>query len=410
MSELQACRVCGGMKLAPGIDLGTSAFTGVFPSSTETPVPEGRLRVVLCLDCGLAQLGDSFPPATLYGADYGYRSGLNGSMVDHLQRTVHRLQGVVTLREGDTVLDIGSNDGSLLNAYSVPQLCRIGIDPTITKFAEYYDSGILKIDDFFTADRYWSVASESARIVTSLAMFYDLEDPVEFASQIRTVLATDGIWLFEQSYMPWMLRSGAYDTICHEHLEYYSLSSIAMILQRAGLRIIDASTNAVNGGSIAVLAVPMESSMQSSEEVSAWLLRQEWNAKVSDPETWKEFARSVRDRQQELRQLLEQIHKAGKKVVGLGASTKGNVLIQSSGIDPELLPVVGDVNPDKYGKFLPGSGIPIVSEEEALSIGADYFLVLPWHFRSTFESKLRTFLDDGARVIYPLPEIEVIGY
>ena len=406
------CRVCKKDELAEVLDLGIVAFTGVFPSTVDDPVDEGRLVVGLCDSCGLAQLADSFPLDVLYGDNYGYRSGLNQSMVNHLRRTINRLERLVTLEEGDVVLDIGANDGTLLRAYSTPGILRVGIDPTIAKFFEFYaaDSDIVAVPAFFSAGSFHAVSPARAKVITSIAMFYDLEDPVAFAQDIGQCLTQDGLWHFEQSYMPWMLRSGAYDTICHEHLEYYSLSAIVKILDAAGLKLVDVSTNAVNGGSIAVTAAKVESEYGASSVVSDWILENESRSRVSDVATWTSFAATVKTRQDDLLRLLKALNLTGHRVMGLGASTKGNVLLQTTGVTRELVSKIGDVNPYKHGRFMPGTGIPIVSEDEVLADNPDYLLVLPWHFRETFMTAMEPFMSRGGRLIFPLPDIEVVGY
>ena len=408
MTSIRRCRVCRTERLAEILDFGDLVLTGVFPATADEVVPSGRVRLVLCQECGLVQLGDTFPPEDMYGDNYGYRSGLNASMVAHLERIAHRLESRGQLQEGDHVLDIGANDGTLLRSYRTPGLRRIGIDPTIAKFREYYPDDIAAVDDFFGADAYWANASAPASIVTSIAMFYDLEDPVAFARDIASVLTDDGVWYFEQSYMPWMLRSGAYDTICHEHLEYYSLTTIKRILDDAGLHLVDAATNAVNGGSISVVA---SRSPGSGPSVYAqWLLEQERNDRVHSPEAWVEFRQKVMARQKDLHSLLSRLVDSGATVMALGASTKGNVLVLTTPVTEQLVSKVGDVNPYKFGRFLPGSGIPIVSEVEVLAENPDYLLILPWHFRETFMVSLAPYLARGGRLIFPLPDLEVVGY
>jgi len=412
VSVISQCRLCRDSRLAEVLDFGVTAFTGVFPASVDEHVDEGALRLVVCESCGLAQLADSFPADVLYGDNYGYRSGLNASMLQHLRRTAGRLERLADLSPGNVVLDIGANDGSLLRSYETPGLLKIGIDPTIAKFIDFYadDVDTTCVPDFFSAANFDAVSEARAAVVTSIAMFYDLEEPVGFARDIRHCLAPEGLWHFEQSYMPWMLRSGAYDTICHEHLEYYSLTTIKRILDEAGMRIIDVATNAVNGGSIAVTAARDDSSWETVSIIPDWLLEEERRSGVSDVATWHAFADVVRQRQNDLLALLVALRDSGKKVMGLGASTKGNVLLQTTGITPDLVSVIGDVNPYKFGRYMPGTGIPIVSEADVLAMEPDYLLVLPWHFRETFMVTLEPFLSRGGRLIFPLPDIEIVGY
>ena len=410
MNQVRACRICSSERLTEILDFGDLTLTGVFPGSLDEKVSSGRVRLVLCRECGLVQLGDTFPPEEMYGDNYGYRSGLNKSMVSHLGRIARSLESRTGLTAGDTVLDIGANDGTLLQSYTVPGLNRIGIDPTIKKFIEYYPDDIATVADFFSAKAFASVTDAKATIVTSIAMFYDLEDPVAFAKDIASVLDDDGVWYFEQSYMPWMLRSGAYDTICHEHLEYYSLTTIKEILDRAGLVLIDAATNAVNGGSISVTAGRPSADRPEPSVYARWLLAQEEHDRVHAPESWVEFRQKVIARQEDLRSLLTQLRDSGATIMALGASTKGNVLMMTTPVGTDLVSKVGDVNPYKYGRFLPGTGVPIVSQEEVLEANPDYLLILPWHFRETFMVSLEDYLARGGRLIFPLPDLEVVGY
>lgn len=410
MSTISACRICRSPALVEVLDLGTSALTGVFPASADEVVPSGRLLLLLCEGCGLVQLADSFPPEQMYGDNYGYRSGLNASMVEHLARTVRRLERLAQTKPGDVILDIGANDSTLLRSYQTPDLIRVGIDPTIRKFRDYYPADIIAVEDFFSARAFQQACDRPADLVTSIAMFYDLEDPVAFAADIRDVLADDGLWHFEQSYMPWMLRSGAYDTICHEHLEYYSLTTIDRILQMVGMRIVDVATNAVNGGSISVTAAKESSSRATDRVLVDWFLAQERRGRIADLQTWQGFAATVRDRQEGLLELLTSLKATGRSVEALGASTKGNVVLQTTGIGADLVSRIGDVNPYKFGRFMPGTGIPIVSEDEVLASRPDFLLILPWHFRETFMTRLDRYLAEGGHLILPLPDIEILGY
>ena len=237
--QINRCRVGGGTNLVTVLSLGIQALTGVFPKTTAQNVTEGPLELVWCPDSGLLQLKHTYNSSEMYGDNYGYRSGLNQSMVDHLSNKVAYLERLNPLNSGDVVVDIGSNDCTTLKAYHTPGIRRIGIDPTGKKFAAYYPAEVTLVPDFFSADAYQSVESKKARIVTSIAMFYDLDAPIAFAQQIESILADDGIWHFEQSYMPSMLRMNSYDTICHEHLEYYSLGVVKKILDQSGLRLVD---------------------------------------------------------------------------------------------------------------------------------------------------------------------------
>ncbi|PPD14882.1 MAG: methyltransferase [Methylobacterium sp.] len=406
--KLSRCRVSGSTSLVTVLDLGEQALTGVFPRNAEQKVTSGPLRLVWCPDSGLLQLAHSYSLGEMYGDNYGYRSGLNQSMVNHLTQKIRELERFAALKPGDVVLDIGSNDATSLKAYSTPGLKRIGIDPSAEKFREYYNSDIRLVTDFFSAENFRSTGERGANIVTSIAMFYDLESPVQFAREIESILAPDGLWHFEQSYMPSMLRMTSYDTVCHEHLEYYSLAVVQKILQQAGLRPIDVKMNGINGGSFAVTAVRQDDKRRGGEAVIEWLLEQEERMGLSTPRPYREFEERVFRHRNDLRRLLEALKADGKRVLGYGASTKGNVVLQFCNIGPDLLPAIAEVNPDKFGKVTPGTHIPIVSEAEARAMKPDYFLVLPWHFRDSIVRREEEFLASGGRMIFPFPEIEII--
>jgi hypothetical protein len=390
------------------LNLGYQELTGVFPKIRAEALTAGPLELVWCPDSGLLQLAHSYEAEEMYGENYGYRSGLNQSMVDHLTRKVGQLARRVGLAAGDTVLDIGSNDCTSLKAYPVSGLRRIGIDPTGEKFREYYPDEVKLVPDFFSARAFRAASQAPARIVTSIAMFYDLEDPVGFARSIESILAPDGIWHFEQSYMPSMLRMTSYDTICHEHLEFYSLSVVKRILDAAELKLIDVQMNAVNGGSFAVTAARKASSVKANDAVINWLLEQEDRMGLHTPRPYREFEDRVYRHREDLRRLLKSLTADGKRVVGYGASTKGNVVLQFCGIGEDEVCAIAEVNPDKFGAFTPGTHIPIVSEAEARAMKPDYFLVLPWHFKEGILRREQAFLDSGGKMIFPFPEIEII--
>lgn len=408
IKRISKCRLNGSTNLITVLSLGNQALTGVFPTSPATPVTAGPLEVVWCPDSGLLQLAHIYEAGEMYGDNYGYRSGLNQSMVRHLTQKINNLEKLADLKPGDVILDIGSNDATSLKAYKTGGLKRIGIDPTGEKFREFYTDDIYLAPDFFSSKNFEKFGAKRAKIITSIAMFYDLEDPVWFAREIARVLAPDGIWHFEQSYMPSMLRLTSYDTICHEHVEYYSLGVIRKILDAAGLEILDVQMNAINGGSFAVTAGNRTTPFKRNRAVVDWLLEQEERMGINTPRPYRDFEERVYRHREDLRRLLLALKDDGKRVIGYGASTKGNVLLQFCGIGPELLPAIAEVNPDKFGRYTPGSHIPIISETEARAMNPDYFLVLPWHFKDGILQREQEFLANGGKMIFPLPEIEIV--
>ena len=407
--EISSCRVSGNKNLISVLNLGMQSLTGVFPSSKDEQVTVGPLELVWCPESGLLQLNHSYEPNEMYGDNYGYRSGLNQSMVDHLTNKVRYLERLVGLKSGDTVLDIGSNDGTTLKAYSIPGLNRIGIDPTGRKFAEYYPEDINLVPDFFSADAYHYITKNPAKIVSSIAMFYDLDDPIKFASEIESILSDDGVWHFEQSYMPSMLRTNSYDTICHEHLEYYSLGVVSKILDAANLKLVDVVMNNINGGSFAVSAAKISNtSLKPNQAVINWLLEQEDRMGLGTPTPFREFEERVFRHRDDLVRLVRALVADGKKIFGYGASTKGNVTLQFCGFTEKDIPYIAEVNEEKFGHVTPGTHIPIISEKEARAMKPDYFIVLPWHFKEGILRREQEYLASGGKFIFPFPEIEII--
>ncbi|HTV51187.1 MAG TPA: class I SAM-dependent methyltransferase [Steroidobacteraceae bacterium] len=409
-SQISRCRACGNEQLDRVVDLGTQVLSGVFPRSTVELISSGPLRLLKCAAraadaCGLLQLEHSYDLDEMYGVNYGYRSGLNPSMVRHLHGKVGRILERVRLRPGSLIVDIGSNDSTTLQAYPQTDLTLVGIDPTGVKFERYYPPHIRLIPEFFSAARFRELfPGQRASVVTSFSMFYDLEHPVQFMREIAEVLADDGLWVLEQSYMPTMLARTSYDTVCHEHLEYYGLQQIQWMAQRAGLKIIDVELNDVNGGSFSVVVTRQGAPEQSSRAVES-LLASERGAGLDGLAPYREFAHRSAASRAELLEFFSRAAAAGKRVLAIGASTKGNIILQYCGLGPQQLAYVGDVNEDKFGRLTPGTLIPIVPEDQVLAMRPDYLLVLPWHFRAFFERNPKF---SGRTLVFPLPRLEVV--
>lgn len=408
-TEIDKCRVGNEEDLEPVLNLGHQALTGVFPSSPSEDVTVGPLELVWSPSSGLLQLKHSYTASEMYGDNYGYRSGLNQSMVEHLTNKISFLERLASPEPGDAVLDIGSNDCTSLKAYSTKGLMRIGIDPTGEKFSKYYPDDVKLVPDFFSAAAFKSASDKPAKIITSIAMFYDLEDPIAFAKEIAEILAPDGVWHFEQSYMPSMLRLNSYDTICHEHIEYYSLKVVEKILDAAQLKIADVTMNNINGGSFAVTAIHKQNnSITQNTPVIEWMLAQEERMGLETLKPYKEFEERVFRHREDLVSLIDALVADGKTILGYGASTKGNVVLQFCNLSEKQIPAIAEVNEEKFGKCTPGTHIPIISEEEARAMKPDYFLVLPWHFKEGILRREAEFRSNGGKFIFPFPEIEII--
>ena len=403
------CRICAGTDLAPILDLSEQMLTGVFPRSRDVHVTTGPLRLLKCMadgGCGLVQLAHSYDLGEMYGDNYGYRSGLNASMVAHLGEKIARVRQQFALRPGDLIVDVGSNDGTTLGAYPEDTgLDLLGIDPTAGKFRQYYKPHVDLCADFFSAATLRAVRpGKPVRILTSFSMFYDLEAPMAFMQDVHEVLADDGAWVFEQSYMPAMLAALSYDTVCHEHLEYYALRQVKWMADRVGFTIVDVGFNDVNGGSFSVTAAKMTSGMQESPDV-ARILAEEVAMGLDTLAPFEDFAVRTAASREGMRAFIDDVRAGGKTIAALGASTKGNVLLQYCNVDTTDIAAVGEVNPDKFGAFTPGSWLPIRPEAEILEANFDYLVVLPWHFRRHF---LANPAYAGRTLVFPLPRLDVV--
>ncbi|MBI5201968.1 MAG: class I SAM-dependent methyltransferase [Elusimicrobia bacterium] len=409
---IDRCRICGNRDLVSLFHLGPQTLTGVFPRSKSAKITKGPVELVKCREgkdpdaCGLVQLRQSYDKNEMYGMNYGYRSGLNQSMVRHLQAKVARIVKLAKPKKGDLVVDIGSNDGTLLSAYPKgPEL--VGIDPAARKFGKYYPKHVKLIPGFFSADLVRrKYGGRKAKVVTSIAMFYDLDEPLDFVRQVASILADDGLWVLEQSYLPFMLNATAYDTICHEHLEYYSVHQIAWMAHAAGLKIVELELNDVNGGSFSIgLAKP---GFGPESPLVKKLLAAERKAGLHTLAPYAAFKKRVVEHRKFLRDFFAKAARNRETVFGYGASTKGNVILQYCGITAKQMPFIAEVNEDKFGAFTPGTRIPILSEAQARAKKPAYFMVLPWHFRAGIVKRETEYLKSGGRLVFPLPKFSVV--
>ncbi|MFI9630390.1 class I SAM-dependent methyltransferase [Streptomyces sp. NPDC052042] len=406
-----ACRICDNRELLSVLDLGEQALTGVFPASRDEVVPSVPLELVACspAGCGLVQLRHTPDPGLMYGEGYGYRSGIRPFMINHLRGKVATVRELVDLGPGDLVVDIGSNDATLLRGYPAdgPQL--VGIDPTGGKFRELYPPNAELIADYFSRETFVNrFGARRAKAVTSIAMFYDLPDPMGFMRDVRDILTEDGVWLLEQSYLPAMLEADAYDVVCHEHLEYYALRQIEWMAERVGLTVIRAELTDVYGGSLCAVLARTGSRHRRDEAGLARIRALETKLRLDTMAPFEGFARRVHDQRDTLREFLADSREAGRLTLGYGASTKGNVILQYCGITETDLPCIGEVSAEKAGRFTPGTGIPIVSEEDAKAQKPDQLLVLPWIYRDGFVEREQRFLEGGGKLVFPLPRLAAV--
>lgn len=410
---IERCRICGSEELRPVISLGDQYIASLFPTGPLPPELDRAfpLAVVRCAGeggCGLVQLEHTVAPGILYD-HYGYRSGTNEIMRANLAGIARAVEELVSPGPDEIVLDIGCNDGTLLSSYSSQGIRRVGIDPSdAVKAIDASDTTVL--NDFFSARLFYEqFPDERAKIVTSIAMFYDLDHPQEFVAEVAGILADDGVWVIELSYLPSMLEVTAFDTICHEHLEYYSLKPIEWMLEREGLAVHKAEVNDVNGGSIRLFIRKQDIPLPSGAERDLDAMRRAEEALGLDSDApYEAFRQACFRVKEQLRRLIEGAVQKDQTVYAYGASTKGNTLLQFCELDRGLIKKAADRNPDKWGTETVGTHIPIVSEEQARSESPDIFLVLPWHFFEGFIKRESAFLEKGGTFIVPLPETKVV--
>jgi 2-polyprenyl-3-methyl-5-hydroxy-6-metoxy-1,4-benzoquinol methylase len=407
------CRVCGSSSLKKVIDLGPQYLQGSFvkPGKEMPSTRKIDCTLVRCNPeedenaCGLLQMEHSVPPEILYAA-YWYRSGTNNTMRNHLKSLADNIVEVINKPEA-SVLDIGCNDGTLLNYYP-KDFVKYGCDPS--DVAQEVKNATV-VQDIFPSKRLFKLLEgKSLDVITSIAMFYDLEDPVEFVKGIKLYLSEKGIWVFEMSYMPRMLELDSYDTICHEHLEFYSLAVLEKILSLGGMKIFKISFNEINGGSIQCYATHKENNSFDTKEnylLIDQVRHKEFDLELDTDKPYNLFQERINKLKTELHNLLVKLKKEGKVVHIYGASTKGNTILQWCDIDHTLVEYAAERNPDKYGATTLGTNIPIISEAESRAMNPDYYLVLPWHFKEEFIEREKESLAKGTGFIFPVPVIDI---
>jgi len=410
MLEIQSickdCRICKNPELIDVINLGDQVITSRFPLYGDYTTPTTPIVLSLCSNCSLVQLKYSTNASELYEHEYGYRSGISNTMRDHLKAYQEEILSKIYLEPGDAVIDIGSNDSTMLQYYD-KSLKRIGVDPTGKQFKQYYGDVEL-IPTYFTYNNFKNVYSNiKPKVVSSISMFYDLPDPVQFAKDIYNILDDDGIWTCEQSYIITMLRRNSVDTICHEHLEYYSLTAVKLIADLSNFKIIDIKFNECNGGSFRIYFAkkPSNAFVESSELISK-ILEDESNYGIKNPQLYKDFINNCDKEVLKLNKFIDTVNLSDQKMYIYGASTKGNCLLQYAAIGENKIKYAVERNLSKIGKMT-STGVGIISEETMRSNPPEYLLVLPWHFRDEIIKREDDYLEKGGQLVFPFPNFEI---
>jgi len=353
----------------------------------------------MCGKCSLLQLRHTAPQELLYARHYWYRSGVTDTMRRALREITQEIESMVQLREGEVVLDIGANDGTLLGSYTAKGIRRVGCEPANNLVEMLKQNADFVTHDFWDYDRYQALARQwgggQAKVITAIGMFYDLEDPNRFIHDAQRALADDGIFVAQLMCLKSMLEQNDVGNICHEHLEYYSLDSLKYLLEANGLEMFKIAENDVNGGSYRIFCRKLKGTGVSYHE------------KIGLDDILA-FARRVEDNRDRCVCFIKAQVAAGKRVYIYGASTKGNVILQYYGLDRDLITAAAERSPEKWGKYTVGSWIPIVSEAAAREAQPDYFLVLPYAFFKEFYDREKEWRSQGGQFIVPLPEFRVV--
>ena len=405
---IKNCRFCNSKKISKLFSLGNLSFTGKFATSININIPSTELSMVKCAQCHLVQLGRNFNMKYLYGKDYGYRTGINSTMTNHMKKICFKLSKRANLKKGDTVLDIASNDGTLLNFYS-KDMFRVGIDPLIKKYIKYYPKIDLPIANFFSFEKIRKKTQKKFKVITALSVFYDMKNPNIFLNDISKLLDPNGILLLEQADLSSIIKLKMFDTICHEHLEYYSHDMIFKLAKKNNLKVFDMIGNDINGGSTQYYLCKNSSKHKVNKRVIHAFLFKEKKLKLKKVKTYKKFFKDIEVAGKNLRNLLIKLKNKKKIIHGYGASTKGNVLLQYFKIGKNFIDCISDRNPLKNGQFTPGTKIKIVNERISRKLKPDYYLVLPWHFKNEILKREKKIIKNGTKFIFPLPRIKIIG-
>jgi len=418
IKPIEKCRLCGAKELSSVIDLGPQLLATTFVSDeneSKIPMVKVPLTLVRCDQdknqdsCGLVQLQHTFPAELMY-QEYWYLSGVNQTMRDALADITRQACNKVQLNSGDIVVDIGCNDGTLLNSYKKSEIDKVGFDPA-QNVGDIENESFLRVRDFFNIEAYKKAKGDKkAKIVTSIAMFYDLDNPATFTSDVANILDENGVWIIQMADLPNMLENNMFDNICHEHLCYYHLAPMEKLLNDHGLELVDIEKNDINGSSYRLYISKKGSSLLTSESKARLdkIRDEEEKLKLNTDAPYATFCENVEKNKIDLLELVNKANNEGKKVFVYGASTKGNVLLQYYDINANMIPYALERNPNKWGMKTIGTNIPIISEEEGRKMNPDYLLVLPYHFMAEMLPREKEYTDAGGKFIIPVPTIHTV--
>jgi len=398
---MSSCRICNSSDLTTVLSLGEQ-YLSEFRDDDKKP-PKFPLDLIICNNCKQVQLYGTVPQNLLYTDNYGYRSGINATMRNHLRDLVFDLLKIVPLEFGDLVIDLGSNDATLLKWYP-SHYTRIGYD-LVPKFEAYYEGTGIKFAPFEFDPKYMS---RKAKIITAISMFYDLNEPVSLMKSMADALESNGVIVIQQNYLLSMLKNNGFENILAEHLCYHSVNSMQKIVEQCGLEIFDVSVNDLNGGSFRTYI----SHKDAGYGISASVKEQLWFEKMYGLDKLKcyaDFAKRISKLKETTMKFIHKARSDGKMIAALAASTRGNTLLQYYGLDNKLIYAAVERNPEKIGKKIASCGIPIISEEQFMQDMPDYALSLSWYFSAELKTRYAEYIKNSGKLIFPLPKFEVVS-
>ena len=405
--KIKNCRNCKNTELFDLFSLGKISFTGRFSNTIRQNVPKAYLNVLMCKKCKLVQLDRNFDLNYLYGKSYGYRTGINKTMTDHVKKIVRKCSALVKLKSKQYVLDIGSNDATLLNFYA-NDIIKVGVDPLVNKYKKFYKKINYKISNFFKIKDIEKIKiKKKFKIISALSVFYDLRDPNKFIKEIKKILDDKGVFVLEHVDLYYIIKNNIFDTICHEHLVFYSSKIIIEMMKNNGLKVFNHEYNEINGGSSRYYICHSKTNFKVSKNIKKVLLRENLQG-IELKKTYKLFFTKILNEKIKLIKLIKKIKNEKQDIHGYGASTKGNVLLQFYNINNKVVNYIADRNPLKWNSFTPGTKIKIISESQSRKIKPHFYLVLPWHFKNEILIREKNIRKKGTKFIFPLPKVRVV--
>ena len=405
--KIKNCRNCNYNNFTNLFSLGKISFTGKFPKSILQNIPKAQLNLLMCKKCKLVQLDRNFNIKYLYGKDYGYRTGINQTMTDHVKETVKVNSTIVNLQPKDHVLDIASNDATLLNFYD-RRIVTVGVDPLANKYKKHYKNINYKISNFFHISEVKKLKlKKKFKIISALSVFYDLRDPNKFLRHVKELLDEKGVFILEHADLYMIIKNKIFDTICHEHLGFFSSKVIIEMIRNTGLKVFHHEYNDINGGSSRYYICHQKADYKVKDSIKKVLLKEK-KIGLHSKKIFTSFYNEILKQRIKLKKIIKKIKNKKLTIHGYGASTKGNVLLQFYNMDNKDVSYIADRNPLKYNLFTPGTKIKIISENHSRKLKPDYYLVLPWHFKKEILSREKIAKKKGTKFIFPLPRVNII--